>query len=78
MSWIVHTKGGPGLESFEIAVLREDNEHGIRSYGWFGDRKILISHSGGPGHWPLIDFVWKELLGVAERTAAHLNEGEKL
>lgn len=71
--WVVDTKGGPNEEAFEIAVVRSDNEHGIRSYGWFDENKLLISHNGGPCRWPVTQMVWDELIGVAERVAAKLN-----
>lgn len=71
--WIVHTKGAANQPAFEISVLRENNRHGIASYGWFGSDKLLISHNGGPCHWPVTQQVWNELLGVAERVAASLN-----
>ncbi len=29
--------------NFEISVLREDNQHGRNSYGWFGEDKMAIS-----------------------------------
>lgn len=41
--WFAHTKGGPPESVFEVAVLREDNTHGKRSYGWFGEDKLFIS-----------------------------------
>lgn len=73
--WIVHTKGAALQESFEIAVLREDNEHGIRSFGWFGPHKLLISQNGGPCRDAVTEEVWRELVGCAERIALSLNSG---
>jgi hypothetical protein len=73
MTWEVHTKGGPNRSSFEIAVLRSDNQHGKASYGWFDSDKLLVSHNGGPCQWPVNTFVWERLLSVAEQLAAHLN-----
>lgn len=75
--WVVHTKGRAGDKSFEIAVLRADNSHGIESYGWFGENKLLISHNGGPCDWPVTRYVWGELIGVASRVASHLNQEEE-
>lgn len=73
--WIVDTKGGPGQSSFEISVLRDDNQHGKRSYGWFDDNhKRLISHNGGPCTWPVSQFVWDRLVQLAHDYAAELNQ----
>jgi hypothetical protein len=32
--WVVDVKGCAGSEAFEITVLRDDYEHGKRSFGW--------------------------------------------
>lgn len=74
--WIVHTKGAPG-KSFEIAVVRRDNHHGISSYGWFGEDKMLISHNGGPCKDSVSGLVWDELVAVATKVAKELNKREK-
>ena len=77
--WIVHTKIERALEnpaSFEICVIREDNQHGQRSYGWFDSTKLLISHNGGPCRWPLTQKVLDKLLIVAEQIAAEVNAEE--
>ena len=73
--WVVDTKGGPGKESFEISVIRESNEHGFRSYGWYNpNEKRLISHNGGPCQWPIDDqFTWDLLVEVAQKVADNLN-----
>ena len=71
--WIVQSFGGPNLNSFEISVIRSANIHGQRSYGWFGEDKLLISHNGGPCTWPVTESVWKRLLQVAEETASEMN-----
>jgi len=72
--WVVDVKGHAGDKSFEISVLRDDNEHGKRSYGWFDDNKILITHSGGPCHWPLTPMVWEKALILAQEVADELNQ----
>lgn len=74
--WIVHTKGGSDQSSFEIAVVREDNRHGISSYGWFDQNKLLISHNGGPCRWPVTKSVWGRLVAVAQAEADALNSAE--
>lgn len=73
--WVPNVKGGPDKGSFEIAVLRESNEHGKRSYGWFDENKLLISHNGGPCHWPVTQAVWDKLMKVAQEVANELNYG---
>jgi hypothetical protein len=75
--WVVDTKGGPDCSSFEISVVREDNKHGMASYGWFeDDRKRLISHNGGPCRWPVSEFVWDRLVLIANEYAHRLNYEE--
>lgn len=71
--WVVDIKGAASDESFEISVLRDSNSHGKRSYGWFGKDKLLISHNGGPCHWPVIPQVWDRLVRVAHEVASDLN-----
>jgi hypothetical protein len=74
MKWIINIKGGPGESPFEISVVRKDNEHGQRSYGWIDERKLLISNNGGPCPWIVTPEVWAKLVKVAEQTAKELNE----
>lgn len=73
--WIVNTKGGANKQHFEISVVHVDNEHGQRSYGWFDDHKLLISHNGGPCQWPVTQQVWDKLVQVANEVATELNYG---
>lgn len=75
--WIVHTKGGPGRPDYEICVIRENNDHGIRSYGWFYEDKKQISTSGGPCYNKIDQFLWDHLIRVAELYAEELNNKEK-
>lgn len=74
--WVVDVKGCAGSECFEISVLRDDNNHGKRSYGWFGDEKLLITHNGGPCHWPLKPIVWDKVVNIAQDVAEELNAAE--
>lgn len=76
--WVVHAFGGPAQQSFEISVVRLSNAHGIKSYGWFDENKLLISHNGGPCDWPVTASVWLKLLIVAEDVCRELNAKEKL
>lgn len=71
--WKVHVFGAAESSSFEISVVRTSNTHGQRSYGWFGEAKLLISHNGGPCMWPVTKAVWTRLLRVAQETADELN-----
>jgi len=71
-TWIVDVKGRPG-EIFEISVLKSNNAHGKRSYGWFGEDKVYIAGSGGPCHDKVLPITWPYLLEAAEATARFLN-----
>ena len=75
--WVVDIKGKAESRSFEITVLRDDNEHGKRSYGWIDENKLLISHNGGPCQWGLTPIVWDKMVKLAQETADELNELEK-
>ena len=71
--WVVGVKGAAGARAFEICVHLESNEHAVRSYGWFGPDKLLISHNGGPCDWPVTQQVWDKLIRIAHETANELN-----
>ena len=71
--WIVNVKGKANSSSFEISVVREDNAHGIRSYGWFDDTKLLISHNEGLCCWPLTERIWDKMIKLANEVADELN-----
>lgn len=75
--WKVNIKGGPSKDCYEISVLRSDNSHGISSYGWFDENKLLVSHNGGPCHWPVTQSIWEGLVAVAKSEAARLNAEEE-
>ena len=72
--WKVDVKGDV-VSGWEIAVVREDNIHGFRSYGWFGEEKILISHNGGPCRWPIPKYIFDASIDLAGEVAEALNEG---
>lgn len=74
--WVVDVKGSAWAKSFEITVLRDDNEHGKRSYGWIDDDKLLITHNGGPCQWPLTQIVWDKAVKLAHEVADELNAAE--
>lgn len=75
-TWQVSIKGGPGLSSFEISIVRADNYHGKVSYGWFDRNKLLVSHNGGPCQWPVNERVWNGLVSLAETVCAEMNAAE--
>lgn len=72
--WIVDVKGEPN-DTFEISVLREDNAHGRRSYGWMGEDKLYVSGSGGPCRYTVCPAVFRCLVLTAQLLAGHLNRG---
>lgn len=75
-NWIPHYKGDP-QDGFEICVIRQDNKHGLMSYGWFDENKIMISSSGGPCNDKVPTFVWSRLMNLAEEIAMELNIAER-
>lgn len=77
--WVAHSKLESALDepaSFEICVIRERYEHGLRSYGWFDQNKLLISHNGGPCRFPLTKKILDKLLALAAEVAGELNQEE--
>ena len=76
--WVSQVLGDPNGDSWEISVVRKDREHGRgrRSWGWFGDDKLLISHNGGPCHWPLAPGLGVQMVRIAKEYAARLNAEE--
>ena len=74
--WEVQVFGEAGSSSFEISLVRRSNTHGKRSYGWFDEKKLLITHNGGPCSWPLIPLVWNKQIQIANELAATMNNNE--
>jgi len=72
--WIINIKGEPNSNAWEISVIKEDDDHGLKSYGWFGENKRYISSSGGPCNYIVDEFTWNELIKIAKKVAKHLNE----
>ena len=74
--WKVQVLGKKCSRCWEISVVRTDNQIHQQHYGWFDDRKLLVSHNGGPCDWPIIEFVWDQQIRIAEELCARLNAGE--
>ena len=73
MPWMVQVKGEKCSTSWEISVVRRDDKHGQKSYGWFGNTKILVSHSGGGFKWAICKFVWDRHIQTANDLCDKLN-----
>lgn len=72
--WIVSTHGNWGQSSYEVAIVREDFEHGIISYGWpTPDRKVILTISNGG---PLEKLFWDAINEMAVFLATELNRRE--
>ena len=74
--WIVNVKGEANKSHFEISVVREDNTHGMKNYGWFGDNKTMINHDGGWCKFPLTEKTWDNSIKTANELADELNNEE--
>ena len=75
--WIVNLKGNYTNDSYEISVIREDFSHGINSYGWFGDNKLLMGNGNNyKTDIKLKEQVWNVQLKAAKELAAILNLNE--
>lgn len=78
MTWQVNVKGCWD-DHFEITLVCAGDEHSKKSWGWYGERKRVISYHGSPyskgsGMSPE---VFGELLLVAKRECDRLNGLEK-
>lgn len=78
LQWEVQVFGERCSETWEISVVHVDNLYGKRSWGGFDDKKLLISHNGGPCNWPLKGFVFDQQVALAHEVAHRLNSGESL
>lgn len=75
-NWKVQIKGEKCSQSFEISIVRESNKHGQRSWGWFDEDKLLVSHNGGHCSWPLTEKVWDKMIVLANDVCKELNAEE--
>lgn len=72
LKWNVVIFGEKGQdEGFEISVVREDDIHGHKSWGWFSDTKLLISHDSNDN--VLHEKVWDRMIKLAHEVADELN-----
>ena len=76
--WKAQVFGDIEGKSWEISVVRVDNLHGQKSWGWFDETKLLVSHNGGPCHWPLAPGLGLVMKKIAEGYANLLNKGVTL
>ena len=53
------------IHELEIAIIREDNEHGRRSCGWGDMDKIILCESEGPSDYDEKDIKWFEKVAKA-------------
>lgn len=77
-TWKVQVFGKRCSSAWEISVVRSDNEHGQKSWGWFNNRKLLVSHNGGPCSWPVVGFVFDQQIKIANELCRRLNNGEPI
>ena len=73
-AWRVHVKGNP-KEGYEISIIRADNYHGFRSYGW-SDRnhKRIIAEANGQTS--ISERAFNTLIRDAHEMANNMNERE--
>lgn len=76
--WIPQVLGDPDGDNWEISVVREDNTHGRKSWGWFGKNKFLVSHNGGPCSWSLAPGLGGVMVKIAQDYAESLNSKETI
>jgi hypothetical protein len=70
--WIVSIKGWCDEPAYEISVVKQNNEHGLKTYGWFDENKLLITHNGA-GRVPMEEIVWNRQMKLAKDVADLLN-----
>lgn len=75
--WVVSCKGSIERKSYELSIVREDNQHGLISWGWLDTTsKLLISHEGGHGVWPMRPEIWERLKGLAQEICDDMNKAD--
>lgn len=81
--WMVCAKGRIN-SSYEVAIVRESNTHGRKSWGWPSADKMFIMDRNAPLSCGTVQSmfnddlhkVWNDLVGLAKRTAEKLNSEE--
>ena len=76
--WKVQIKGERCSKSWEISVVRIDNALGQRSWGWFGEDKLLVSHNGGPCRWPICGLAFDAQIIIANEMCRRLNNNKSI
>lgn len=74
--WSVQVHGEPDGEQWEISVIRDDCDSAQRAWGWFDEKKLLISHNGSHCRWPLAHGLGVVMVNVATQYAKYLNSGD--
>ena len=74
--WLVQVFGRRESGRFEISIVRERNQHGRKSWGWFGADKLLVTHSG-TGSVPMTQQIWDWQIAIANEVAEKLNGVEE-
>lgn len=72
--WRVQLLGDMHSDSWELSVVHKDNRHGQASWGWFNERKHLVSHNGGPCHWRIHPILVDKLMQIAKELELFLNK----
>lgn len=63
--------------TIEYSVVRDDNDHGKRSYGWFNnDEKRVVGDRNGPSNLVHSPWLKQELRELTIKYARHLNAEE--
>jgi hypothetical protein len=80
LKWKVQLRGTLGdKRGWELAVVREDCDDVQRYYGWFDEKKLLVSHENPRTFVPMVSFVYNAyataMLQAARELCARLNAG---
>lgn len=73
--WLVQVFGRRGDSSFEISIVRENNHHGRKSWGWFDANKLLVCHSG-TSRVMLTESIWNWQIAIANEVCDKMNAEE--
>lgn len=73
--WFPQIKGDR-TGSFEISIVREDNFHGRKSYGWACSSKIMVLSQHALGAHPITQKMWDFAVAEANEMAKEKNNDE--